>query len=141
MKCAFELQLIAEVKAAEIAREKAEREERERLAREARTLKFCEELGEKLEKQAYSGECPRTSFMLVRYKKDEYVLANPTHDDYADRRLSYKFSFVNTIDLNTLTEWFKEYCFRVECKQESIYSYGWGECNGYCINILPEPKC
>lgn len=141
MKCAFELQLIAEVKAAEIAKEKAEREERERLAREKRTLAFCEELGERLENKASAGLAPEISFTLLNRWKDEYHPATPTYGQYADGRLSYDYNYKNDIDWNLLVEWFKQYCFKIEYSKELVWVYGESRVCAYKVHISPEPKC
>jgi hypothetical protein len=136
MKCATELMTIAKVKAEEIARAEQEKRERETMARIARTIKHCEELGNTLESMAEQGKEPS----LVFYTDKHYRPMKPTHDDYADGRQSFIWSY-DDIDLEMLKEYFEQYCFNLTIKQFDYWCYGLGLNQGYVITISPAPKC
>ena len=54
MRCAFDLQVTAKVRAEENAKAELLRQRKEDMARTARTIDFCERLGKELEKKAES---------------------------------------------------------------------------------------
>lgn len=144
MKCAFELQLIAEVKAAEIAKriakEKAEKEERERLAREKRTLQFCEQLGERLENIAKNGHFPETDFLAMT----SGFLLSKAHSN----PVMYSYNpYEAQLDFKVLENWFAPYCFKVSYKYEKAITYPENYVHArlerqiFRVTITPEPKC
>lgn len=136
MKCATELMTIAKVKAEEIARAEQEKRERETMARIARTIKHCEELGNTLERMAEQGKEPSVTFYTDEYHR----LMEPTYSRYADGRKSFIWSR-ESIDLEMLKEYFEQYCFNLTVKQFDYWYYGLGLNQGYVITISPAPKC
>ena len=144
MKCAFELQLIAEERAKEIAekiaKEKAEKEERERLAREKRTLQFCENLGEELEDIANKGYSPKIEFLAMT----SGFLLSKAHSN----PIMYSYDpYEEKLDFKVLEKWFASYCFKVFYKKETSivypgdYIHGRIEREVLRVTISPEPKC
>lgn len=136
MKCATELMAIAKVKAKEIARAEQEKRERETMARIARTIKHCEDLGNTLESMAEQGKEPSAVFYTDEYHR----LMTPTYSRYADGRKSFIWSR-ESIDLEMLKEYFAQYCFNLTIKQFDYWCYGLGLNQGYVITISPAPKC
>ena len=137
MRCALELVMTATIKAEEKAAFKALREQEERERKRANTIRYCEKLGERLEKKADKGELPQTSFYCDKWDKRPLV---STYSDYADKRLSYREDG-DELDLELLKEWFAQYCFDVAVNEYGYYRYGCGYCKGYEIVISPAMEC
>ena len=136
MKCALELQMIATVKAEENRRAEIEAEKRKAMILQKETIAECERIGAILEELAEKGKSPIYRFYIDRY----WVVLKETYKDYADRRLSYRPTSLK-IDINTMKEWFKQYCFDVEIKDFRFYQYLFGVCRGGEIIIRPSAEC
>ena len=137
MKCAMELMAISAVKAEEIEKEKKLFEQREREAKRARTIRYCEKLGNQLEALAEKGKKPSVSFHCSSYN---YRPLTSTFNDYADKRLSYKCCG-EPLDLQVMANWFANFCFAVTLKKFNYYTYGLGLCSGYEVVISPKAEC
>lgn len=136
MKCALELQMLAAVKAEENAIAEAARKEAARRELIAKTIAFCEDIGVELEMLANKGKKPRFEFMCS-WDLDEVLRA--TYRDYADRRESY--TRASRFDMDTLKEWFANYCFDVQLDPTHGWRYNWGEIRMYRVTILPNAEC
>lgn len=156
MKCAIELMTIAAVRAEEVAKEEeiriarekarqeelakqeAARKEREVIERRERTIRYCEQFGADLEKEANKGKTPTITFRCDgRYIGE---LLKSTWDEYADRRLSYR-SCSGSIDFELMAEWFAPYCFEMKFKEFEYWRYWSGLVRGYIVTIEPQPEC
>lgn len=136
MKCALELQMIATVKAEENEALEAIRRETARRKLIADTITICEGIGTELEKLANKGKQPRFEFMCS-FEQNEML--RTTYRDYADRRES--FAHAGYFDMNTLKEWFSNYCFDVQLNSTYGWRYNWGEVRMYRVVIVPNAEC
>lgn len=136
MKCAMELTVVAKTRANELAMEEALRQKKRAEEMRARTIAYCEKLGERLEGLAITGKKPMVDFYCDRFYRPQAE----TNKDYADRRLSYR-STDGVLDMDYLTEWFKAYCFEVSIADVYMWHYGCGECKGFRVVIKPAPEC
>lgn len=136
MKCALELQMLAAVKAEENAIAEAARKEAARRELIASTIALCEGIGEELEKLANKGRKPQFEFMC---SWDLNEVLRTTYRDYADRRESY--TRLSHFDMDTLKEWFANYCFDVQLDPTYGWRYNWGEIRMYRVIITPSAEC
>lgn len=136
MRCAMELTVVAKTRANELAMEEALRQKKQAEEKRARTIAYCEKLGERLERLAITGKKPTVDFYCDRH----YQPQAETTKDYADHRLSY-YSTDGALDMDYLTEWFKAYCFEVSITNIYMWHYGCGECKGFRVVIEPAPEC
>lgn len=136
MKCALELVMTATIKAEEEAIRKALEKQREEAEKRERTLKYCEKLGEEMERKAEKGQMPTASMRFDYFHRP----ITSTCKDYADGRLSYR-GYDEAVDFELMAEWFAQYCFTIEIKKFDFWRYGCGVCNGYEIVISPNPEC
>lgn len=138
MRCAFDLQMTAKVRAEENARAELLRQREEDKARTARTIAFCEKIGRQLEELAEKGETPIVRFDCEYSSFPRLLVA--TRNEYADRRESHNPTG-ESFDLNLLVEWFAQYCFEVKCRKCWTWHYGYGQVNYYWVTISPQPQC
>ncbi len=136
MRCALELVATATIIAEENARIEEIRRLKEQEEKRIRTIQLCEELGVKLEIMAERGTLPTISFYCDSYGRR----LMETYNDYADKRLSYRV-IGESINFQTLAEWFAQYCFETTVSDFGYYRYGCGWCCGYVIKISPKPEC
>ena len=136
MKCAMELTAIAMVRAKEIAEEEALRKQKELEEQRKYTHAFCQQLGTELEELANKGKKLAVSFKCSSW----YRPLRTTHRDYADRRESYNLEGC-ILDIEYLKQWFENYCFEVKMQPIYYWMYGYGECKGYDVVIVPKPQC
>lgn len=136
MRCALELVMTATIKAEEEAARKAIEKQREEMKKRERTLKYCEKLGEELERKAEKGQMPTATMKFDYY----HCPIASTCKDYADHRLSYR-SYDGDVNFELMAEWFAQYCFIIEIKKFEFWRYGWGVCNGYEMVISPAMEC
>lgn len=136
MKCAMELTAIAMVRAKEIADEQALRKQKELEEQRKYTQTVCEELGAELEELANKGKKLQASFKCSSW----YRPLKSTYRDYADRRQSYNLEG-GVLDIEYLKQWFESYCFEVKMQPMYYWMYGYGECKGYDVIIVPKPQC
>jgi hypothetical protein len=132
----MELTVVAKTRANELAMEEALRKKKQAEEMRARTIAYCEKLGERLEGLAITGKKPMVDFYCDRYYRPQAE----TNKDYADHRLSYR-SIDGVLDMDYLTEWFKAYCFEVSITDVCMWHYGCGECKGFRVVIKPAPEC
>ena len=138
MRCAFDLEMTAKVRAEENAKAELLRQQKEAMARTARTIDFCERLGRELEKKAENGEPPIIRFDCENRDFPRVLVA--TDKEYADHRTSHNPAGA-TFDLNLLKEWFAQYCFEVTCRERWTWNYGCGRMSYYWVTISPQPQC
>jgi hypothetical protein len=138
MRCAFDLQMIAKVRAEENAKAELLRQRQEDMARTARTIEFCEKLGRQLEEMAEKGQTPIIRFDCENSNFPRLLVS--TRNDYADRRTSHR-STGEPFDLNLMKEWFAQYCFEVDCHKSWTWHYGCGQVSYYWVTISPQPQC
>lgn len=138
MRCAFDLQMTAKVRAEENAKAEILRRREEDIACKARTIEFCEKLGRELEEQAEKGETPIIRFDCENSDFPRLLVA--TRKEYADRRVSHN-PIGEPLDLNLIIEWFAQYCFEVNCRKCWTWHYGYGQVNYYWVTIAPQPQC
>lgn len=136
MRCAMDLMMTATVKAEEMVEAEALKKEREAIARTARTIAFCEKLGNELEAMANKGKKPEISFHITAGGRP----MKATNREYADYRTSY-IENGESIDTALMAEWFEPYCFEVVIERFRYWYYGCGQCWGYEITITPKPEC
>jgi hypothetical protein len=137
MKCAMELTAIAMVRAKEIADEQALRRQKELEEQRKYTQAVCEELGTELEELANKGQKPQVFFKCSKW----HWILRSTRKDYADSRLSYRVVDNTRLDIEYLKQWFESYCFEVKMQPMNYWMYGYGECKGYDVTIVPKPQC
>lgn len=138
MRCAFDLQMIAKVKAEENAKAELLRQRKEDMARTARTIEFCEKLGKQLEEMAEKGQTPIIRFDCENSNFPRVLVA--TRKEYADHRESHN-PIGESFDLNLLVEWFAQYCFEVKYLKSLTWHYGCGQMSYYWVTISPQPQC
>jgi hypothetical protein len=143
MKCALEIVAMKELA------ETNYRIEQERLDEECRikhmsiiedTFNYCEEvIGPKLEKCALDREVPR--FTLRGIIKTDRVGNKIFHPlvveskKYANGDYSYCPSYSKSIDVKSLINYLKNYCFTVKFEEITYKKYGCGECDGYLLTV------
>ena len=138
MKCAMELMVTAATRAEENASAWAAERAKEAVERRKNTIKYCEEIGDYLERMANNGKKPTKTFLCGGYL--HYRVLGGTHSHYKDGRLSY-YAISEEIDLDVMAEWFAPYCFIVKRKECRYWSYGSGEVTGCQVTIEPQPEC
>jgi hypothetical protein len=137
MKCAMSLMATSAIRARENeeARRVAKRQEDE--ARQERTIRLCEQLGEELEQRANEGKTPKIIFCCDKY---HYRPLKSTTSEYSDHRVSF-IPQGQGIDLKVMRNWFAQFCFELEVTEFPYWYYGCGRVRGYQIMIKPNPAC
>lgn len=143
MKCALEIVAMKELA------ETNYRIEQERLDEECRikhmsiiedTFNYCEEvIGPKLEKCALNREVPKFILEGVIEKdrvgnKIFYPLV-AERQKYANGDRSYCPCYSKSIDVVSLINYLKNYCFTVKFEESTYKRYGWGECHSHLLTV------
>jgi len=140
MKCAGELIAIS-LKVEEEKRLERERRAAEELRiLEERTINWCEEIGEVLEKQAMDGQPLKYNVLLAKYSNTIFRTVKEVSSRYCDCREDYEINW-DKLHLPTIIKFFEEYCFETVLEDFVIYSYGRGPLNACKITIKPAPQC
>ena len=139
MKCAMELCTVAAIRAAELAEAEELRRQREANEKYERTIRVCEEIGQKLEELASKGEKPYYKFQ-VDYRGRRLVRAS--RSDYADRRVEH-YGTGEPLDLGVMQAWFAQYCFKMSIQSNAFayWLYGTGRWWADTVLIEPDPDC
>lgn len=135
MKCAAELVLKATTRKAEIEVTKKMQEEIAKRNLIIDTIKWCEKVGQHLESLADNGKSPCYHFVM-----SYTTVMEETRKAYADRRLSWEYGKVK-LDINTVKEWFAQYCFKVEIEETWGWVYGFGQVSFDSVTIKPDLNC
>ena len=144
MKCARGLIAIS------LKVEELRRLERERRAAEAlrilkeRTINWCENIGEILEKKAIDAQPLEYEILLMKsIEEGIYYTIEEVSSRYCDNRKDYNVNWYNTIHLSTVIEFFEKYCFEIILEKPNYltYSYGVGCIDTRTLTIKPAPQC
>lgn len=143
MECALKLQAIAAAKVEENRLREVEAEAKRKVNTFNQTMKYCEQIGKKLEEMANAGYTPRVYFLFdYDYYHPNYGFAmeEDHRSPYADKRTTHH-RIGEEFDLEVMKEWFAQYCFTLRYYTTYTWKYGHGSYKIYGVIIEPSPEC
>lgn len=141
MKCALEILAMRELAEQNYAAEQARLDEECRIQHMGiieDTFSYCENvIGPTFEKQALRRETPmyRLKGVIEKDRIGNKIFYPLTVESkkYANGENSYSPNHRSPLDVVSLHNYLKNYCFTVEFEESTYKQFGRGECNGYTM--------
>lgn len=140
MKCANEVLKIANEAANIKDAQAAARKKREQEAAAVMAGRIAEEVVDRLIRSAESGDRSPLATLVVNTPYDDIIVEmEPTYNDYADKRKSYRKG--RQFDAKTFAAILTDHCYKIETRDIWSRVRGHGQVKLCEVWVTPDPKC